>query len=127
MKPFFRFFLGAALVFLASVATQAAPVMIPSGVTATAASAAPGEAITLSVSATNAGTATPADDMVAGGTVTGTVVFTHRVTGATISTDSVTFSTKAVIAGAGGEGTFTRIFTARPSPRRRVPTMRASR
>ena len=111
MKPFFRFFLGAALPFLASVATQAAPVMIPSGVTATAASAAPGEAITLSVSATNAGTATPADDMVAGGTVTGTVVFTHRVTGATISTDSVTFSTKAVIAGAGGEGTFTRIFT----------------
>ena len=111
MKPFLRFFLGSALALLASVAAYAAPVMIPSAVSAAAASAAPGDTITISVAATNAGAATTADDMGAGGTVTGTVVFTHRVTGATISTGSVSFSTTAIVAGAGGSGSFTRTFT----------------
>jgi hypothetical protein len=111
MKPFFRIFLGSVLALLAGTAVHAAPVIIPSGVTATAASAAPGEAITISVLARNAGAATTADDLGAGGTVTGTVVFTHRVTGATISTGSVTFSTTAIVAGAGGSGTFTRTFS----------------
>ena len=111
MKPFFRIFLGSVLALLAGVAVHAAPVLVPSGVTATAASAAPGETITITVLATNAGAATPTDDLGAGGTVTGTVVFTHRVTGATISTGSVAFRTTAIVAGAGGAGTFTRTFS----------------
>jgi hypothetical protein len=111
MKPFFRIFFGSVLALLAGAAVHAAPVIVPSGVTATAASAAPGDTITVSVLATNAGAATTADDLGAGGTVTGTVVFTHRVTGATISTGSVTFSTTAIVAGAGGSGTFTRTFS----------------
>ncbi|MBI5689643.1 MAG: PD40 domain-containing protein [Verrucomicrobia bacterium] len=111
MKPWFRLLCSAALAGLAAGSLAAAPVMTPSGVSASPASAAPGDAVVITVSATNSGAATPADDMAAGGTVTGTVTFTHRVTGHTISTGAVAFTTSATVAGAGGSGTFTRNFT----------------
>ncbi len=111
MKFSLRSYLSLALTALAATTVVAAPVMTPTGVTATAASAAPGDTITITVGAANAGAATPTDDLGAGGTVTGTVIFTHRVTGATISTGSVTFTTAAIVAGAGGAGSFTRTFS----------------
>ena len=111
MKPWLRYFLSTALTVLAATSVAAAPVMSASGVSATPASAAPGDTITISVSATNGGATTPGDDMAIGGTVTGTVTFTHRITGATIPTGSVAFRTAAIVAGAGGAGTFTRTFT----------------
>ncbi|MDP3209278.1 MAG: hypothetical protein Q8M65_09020, partial [Rhodoglobus sp.] len=110
MKPFLRFFLGSTLALLAGASLLAAPVIIPSGVSATSAAPAPGDTITITIAATNAGAATTADDMAVGGTVTGTVTFTHRVTGHQISTGSVSFATTAIVAGAGGAGSFTRTF-----------------
>jgi sulfur relay (sulfurtransferase) complex TusBCD TusD component (DsrE family) len=111
MKLSLRFLFGSALALLSSAAALALPSILPSGVSATAATAAPGDTITISIAATNGGAATPADDMAVGGTVTGTVTFTHRVTGHTITTGSTTFSTTAIVAGAGGAGAFTRTFT----------------
>lgn len=119
MKPWSRFLAFVLPGLLAAAVASAAPVIAPSGVSTAPASAAPGATVTVSIAVTNGGAATPADDFPVGGTVTGYVTFTHRVTGTTISVGTsgspVTFSTSALIAGAGGAGSFTRTMT--------VPTM----
>ncbi len=111
MKPWQQFLLAATIGVLSAASALAAPVISPTGVSAAASSVAPNTSIVISISASNAGAATPADDHAAGGSVTGIVTFTHRVTGATITTGSVAFTSAAAVAGAGGTGTYTRNFT----------------
>ncbi len=111
MRSRFRIFAYLLFGLLNSAYLYAAPVITPTAISASPASTPVGYAIVISISGINSGAATPADDLGASSTVTGTVTFTHQVTGSQFTTGSVAFTNNLVVAGFGGEGNFTRSFT----------------
>ena len=76
MKPWLRI-LAAAAAALAFASPLAAQTLSPTGIAGTPQSAAPGDTVVITITAVNSG----AVQLNAGGSVTGTVTFTHRVTG----------------------------------------------
>ena len=103
MKHWLRIFFGAALALVAAAQMQAAAVINAAGISASPASAKPGEQVQVSVAVTNSGAATPGDDFPVGGSATATVTLTQITTGYSFVV-STTVRTTAIIAGAGGAG-----------------------
>ena len=110
MKPWLRFLFGAAFALGLAATSVAAPILTPTGVAASPASAAPNQSVTLAVTMTNSGAATPADDFASGGTASISVTFTNTAT-AYFFTVSGTATAAGAIAGAGGSGTMNYTFT----------------
>lgn len=107
MKPWLRI-LAAAAAALAFARPLAAQKLAPTAIAVTPQSAAPGDSVTITVTMANS------DALVAfpaGGSVTGTVTFTHRSTGYSFNTGSRSFLTATDVAAAGGAGSFTSSFT----------------
>ena len=109
MKPWLRI-LAAAAAALAFAGPLAAQTLSPTGIAVTPQSAAPGDTVVITITAVNSG----AVQLNAGGSVTGTVTFTHRVTGHQFRTDiglaQQSFASSAAVAASGGSGSFTRSF-----------------
>ena len=93
----------------AAIACAQTPKLTPSAISASPTSLAPGDSVTFSVTVTNTGTATTADDFPVSGSVTANVRLTHKVTGAQVDFTGITFNTATAIAGAGGAGTLTSV------------------
>ncbi|MEY4006878.1 MAG: hypothetical protein RLZZ221_2974 [Verrucomicrobiota bacterium] len=105
MKPWLRI-LAAAAAALAFASPLAAQTLSPTGIAVTPQSAAPGDTVVITITAVNSG----AVQLNAGGSVTGTVTFTHRVTGYQFTTGSQSFVSAGAVAASGGGGSFTYSF-----------------
>ncbi|MFM8336286.1 MAG: hypothetical protein ACKODK_12045, partial [Opitutaceae bacterium] len=105
MKPWLRI-LAAAAAALAFAGPLAAQTLSPTGIAVTPQSAAPGDTVVITITAVNSG----AVQLNAGGSVTGTVTFTHRVTGYPFTTGPQSFVSAGAVAASGGGGSFTYSF-----------------
>lgn len=117
MKPWLRI-LAAAAAALALAGPLAAQTLSPTGIAVTPQSAAPGDTVVITVTVVNSGGV----QLNAGGSVTGTVTFTHRVTGYQFNTGSQSFVSAGAVA-ASGEARSPTLFLFQPVSQRREPIM----
>ena len=101
MKTWLRILAAAAVLSLAG--PLAAQKLAPTGIAVAPQSAAPGDSVVITLTADNSDSVA----LAAGGSLTGTVTFTHRVTGYQFNTGSQTFVSSSAVAASGGSGTFT--------------------